>query len=937
MKQLIFLCILPLFVWSQNQHEPQNWKKIKTTNASVIFERGQEKNANSIINTIEYLHKNNHKSIYQNNTAINIILRSKSVESNGYVGLTPFRSEFYNSPPTSFYSLGTTNWLHTLAIHEYRHVQQYTNQKKGLSKTLYWLMGEPGWAIGNSLSIPNWYAEGDAVVIETALTNNGRGRLPSFTALQRAIAKENKKYSYATVRNGSLKYMTPNHYPLGYQLLNYYRNNYPQQELANISRNAAGFKKIFYPFSKELKSVSGLTTIDLFEKSNLENQEIWQSYRDSLKTVEYKIIADVNVVANYSNPRITNENDIVVIKTTLDKISAFYKIDNTGREKYLAPHAVTLDNYFDYANKTLLYTVVSQNPRYNFSSYNDVFLYNTETKKSTQLTHKKKYFRPRFINNTKQIIVLENTNIEENKLLILDTDTGNLNKEFLFKSVISSPIEINKNEIAFIKQLNHKVAIFKINTSSKTQTQLCNWTSHSIDDLHVNKELVYFSASFNGIDNIYAVNTNGNKNIIQYTNAAIGVYHPLINNEKIYFVNQTANGQKLSYTDLKPLKIINIVEPVEMEWNNSKTVGFEGGSILNKIDSINYKSKDYNASLQDFKIHSWNLSLNDQNFEVNVLGTNINNNLSIAGRYINYTNEINSQAFAINTSFKQWYPTIGVNFEHENREFNGVLKLPSTKINGVFNFNEYSLSTNIGVPLNQIHRNYSLSIQPSIGIEYHKRYNVSFIDNSETVYNINTLNKDFSLFNTSFNYNVIRRKATQHINTRAGFSTINTFNTSLNNSIDGNYIYTSNTLYLPGLVNSHNSILRFDYQKNELQKADSFAYARGYQPSIATEANKLSYTYQLPLTYPDFGLWGITYFKRIRANIFTDYSNLTYANGLKTKQHSVGFEILFDNTFFNINEANIGLGYRGSYLLQDDISRPNQSYFGKFFISTTLF
>ena len=43
-------------------------------------------------------------------------------------------------------------------------------------------------------SIPDWFFEGDAITMETALTKGGRGRIPAFAMNIRAFSIENTKY-----------------------------------------------------------------------------------------------------------------------------------------------------------------------------------------------------------------------------------------------------------------------------------------------------------------------------------------------------------------------------------------------------------------------------------------------------------------------------------------------------------------------------------------------------------------------------------------------------------------------------------------------------------------------------------------------------------------------------------------------------------------------
>ncbi|MFD2147230.1 hypothetical protein [Mucilaginibacter antarcticus] len=72
-------------------------------------------------------------------------------------GFSPFRSEFYLTPDQNSFELGTLSWPDQLAIHEFRHVQQYNNFNVGLSKGLSILFGQAGQALGNDIAIPNWF------------------------------------------------------------------------------------------------------------------------------------------------------------------------------------------------------------------------------------------------------------------------------------------------------------------------------------------------------------------------------------------------------------------------------------------------------------------------------------------------------------------------------------------------------------------------------------------------------------------------------------------------------------------------------------------------------------------------------------------------------------------------------------------------------------
>src|SRR5204863_6534234 len=111
---------------------------------------------------------------------INIVLQDQTTVANGYVGMGPFRSEFFLTPVPNNFQEGSIGWTDQLAVHEYRHVQQFNNFNNGISSVMKFLFGEDGYTLAINAAIPEWFYEGDAVYNETVLTNQGRGRLPLF-------------------------------------------------------------------------------------------------------------------------------------------------------------------------------------------------------------------------------------------------------------------------------------------------------------------------------------------------------------------------------------------------------------------------------------------------------------------------------------------------------------------------------------------------------------------------------------------------------------------------------------------------------------------------------------------------------------------------------------------------------------------------------------
>ena len=218
MKRLILVVLLlGIFSGSHSQEfggtpPSQSWKQISTDTARIVFPAGLDSTAQRIASVVHRLAANKPVSLGDKLQKINIVLQHQTTIGNGYVGLGPFRSEFYLTPVTDNFREGSISWADQLALHEYRHVQQFNNFRYGLSNLMYYLFGEEGFALAINASIPDWFYEGDAVYQETVLTNQGRGRLSQFLNAYPSLWQAGKNYSWMKLRNGSLKDYVPNHY-----------------------------------------------------------------------------------------------------------------------------------------------------------------------------------------------------------------------------------------------------------------------------------------------------------------------------------------------------------------------------------------------------------------------------------------------------------------------------------------------------------------------------------------------------------------------------------------------------------------------------------------------------------------------------------------------------------------------------------------------------
>jgi len=165
-KTLLLFCLLAVVINSSAQQFGGNppslkWKQINTDTVRVIFPDGLQKLANEIA-AISHQLGATQSTLGKKVRKINIVMQNQTTISNAYVGLGPYRSEFYMTPQQNSFELGSLPWYQQLVLHEYRHVQQYNNFRKGISGLFYILAGELGVSLEESMtgggSDGNWTA-----------------------------------------------------------------------------------------------------------------------------------------------------------------------------------------------------------------------------------------------------------------------------------------------------------------------------------------------------------------------------------------------------------------------------------------------------------------------------------------------------------------------------------------------------------------------------------------------------------------------------------------------------------------------------------------------------------------------------------------------------------------------------------------------------------
>ena len=332
------------------------WKQIKDDSLRVIYPEGHETTARRVASLMLKVAAMDPYSMESRYNPISVLLQPHTNIANGYVGLAPYVSEFYLQPNENPFTLGSLPWSDLLALHEYRHVQQVNAANRGITHVAKVLFGELAFTGLYNLAVPNWYREGDAVYAETKWTPQGRGRLSSFTLPFRMKLQEGEAWNYYKLRNGSYREYTPDHYPLGYLMVQYGNEIFGESTWDTIVHDAVRYKHLFSPFSGALQERTGRRSLHLYHATMNKYREEWNAAK--VKDIDYPFVGvteEDRALAYFdmNYPSVNGDGSIYTSITTFDKTTAIYHIDPAGKRKKVVSMGLQQDPYFHHGGHRL--------------------------------------------------------------------------------------------------------------------------------------------------------------------------------------------------------------------------------------------------------------------------------------------------------------------------------------------------------------------------------------------------------------------------------------------------------------------------------------------------------------------------------------------------------------------------------------------------------
>ncbi|CAA9313098.1 MAG: hypothetical protein AVDCRST_MAG56-6431 [uncultured Cytophagales bacterium] len=906
------------------------WFQVSTPRFRVIFPEGFDREALRTANTLQHIYTPVSRTLGREPRPISIVLQNQTAVSNGFVTLTPRRSEFFTTPPQDFTLLGNNDWLDLLAVHEFRHVVQYDKALTGFSRGLYYLFGNNGLSLV-STTVPSWFWEGDAVGTETALTGGGRGRIPAFDVALRTQLLTRGPFSYSKAYLRSYKDFVPNHYVLGYFMTTYLKRHYGAEAWGRILTRTYNVPFQPFRFSWAIRKETGMKVETLYRQTVRELDSLWTGQGTGLpeKSAVTALPTDRNkVFTNYEYPQYLSDGRILAQKSGLAHIDQFVTLGREGGEqKVYVPGFLSESVTLSVAADRLVWTERAFDPRWGLRDYSVMKVYDLRTRQKRQISRQTRLGAPAFSPDGKQIVAVRVLPSNAYNLVLLDGETGRELKTFenpenaFYTAPRFTP---DGGAVVVVKRIREGKTIERINVQTGERRDLVPYTGLNLSNPVAHGDYVYFNSPRNGIDNIFAVHVPTGRQY-QVTDRQFGAYNATL----------SPDGREMAFQDFTPAGFRIATQPVDtaawtpLENVTDRTVAYyqpliaqEGGhSILDDVPRAKLPVRRYRQWKQLFNPYSWGplVSSSGEALEVSLASQDLLST-TLANVGYGYDANQNTGRFFANLSYQGWYPVLDATFSSGMRQtavtINNVRQDPDTTFRDAWRENRFSAG--VRLPFNFTRSKYSesLSLGAFVNVTDVSGYGLPVRFYSET--------GNGTLYDTrySLTYNRLIKTAPRDVLPRWGQSLSLYFrHTPFRGDYSGRIFTAQAGLLLPGLGRHHGLWLRGGYQQEDLRRTarnyrfpTTLLFPRGFLYQSFEHFVKGSADYRLPILYPDLAFWRLAYLQRIKGNLFFD-AGQGVAEGRTRNFYSLGLDLTAD---FNVLRLlpQLEVGFRTYYLPQ---------------------
>lgn len=891
--------------------EPSNieWKQINTENFKIIFPDNYQSEALKTAILFEEWRLPVSASLKVKPPYTPVVLHTGSVYSNAFTVWAPRRLEFLTIPPQDIYG---QPWNEQLVLHEYRHMAQISKINQGFTRTLGYILGQqaaPG-IIG--LFVPPWFMEGDAVGIETGLSNSGRGRMADFAMPLKAQLKGKGPYTYTKAVLGSYKDFTPDHYILGYHLVAVGRYQYGT-DIWNIALDRTGRKPYtFNPFSKGMKLVAGTKKRGFYNSTVKMLDSLWRQPAISYNYKQLPVMPQ-KTYSNYVHPYYVGDK-VIALKSSLSEIHKFVEIDNEGEEKIIYTPGYLFDDELSYNGTYISWAERRPHARWQNQGYSSIVLLNPQSGEVIKIKTTKRVFSPSVDKEGRLIVTSEVNTSGEYFLTFLDL-AGRTVKQVpsLDNMFISSPSwSPDSREVVCVLTGKKGKQLVIYTFSDSSFKPVTGFISDELSNPQHYGSRIIFNMDIAQVSEVCSLDlSSGNISLI--TRSQFGTKHPHFNSlsDKMLFATYTSNGYRIAEANSSEF-LNEQVTGENNHWPLAEILSKQEAEMANTSSSTDslYVS-DYKKSSHLFNFHSWApayVDIDDQSVRpgFSLMSQNLLSTLFVTTGY-DYNLDEETGQWRADVSYRGWYPVINSSISYGKRaswEGSGDTAYR-------FTWQETTWDLGISQWLSSFAGRYTYGTLLQVK---HQLLNSRHNAGTPHYFREGTI----GVINYRVYASLFEKSAYRDLAPRTGITFDFRFKNSVYGDFSAGYLFSTQTrIYMPGLFKNHSLQLYGAYQQiGTITHGNRFAgdisIPAGFGVRTPDEIIRIRPSYSLPLFYPDFSIGTAYYLKRLRGSAFYDYAFTL--NEVESKTFtSIGADIVTDFHILAL-PAPLSAGVRSAWL-----------------------
>ena len=723
------------------------WSHIQGDHFHMIFPRELDSLAREYLFLFESTRDATLTGLHIESPRMPLVLQPYTMNSNGSVSWAPRHIELYTTPPGRI--LYAQDWATQLAVHEGRHVGQFTHYTKGALFPFQILAGEQGFA----LSFPSTtQMEGDAVQHETDVTGSGRGRDPEFLKYYRTAFLAGDIRSYDAWRYGSYRYYTPNKYAFGYLINSNMRsrsgNYFATGDL--LEEKVHSWWRVFSQSHRSYIKASGTTSRKNWREAVAHNNAVWQweyTMRAPYSQPAPVLKGRSKFYTEFNDP-LPFENNVFATMTGLPFERRLVRIDSLGKYHYVRPFAANTSALVKDGEHGILFSEIVPDPRWEQRSWSVLRRYDTRTGRMKTLTRRTRYVNPS--------VAPDGTILAAEYKVTGGSDVVVLSHEGKLQERIPAP---DKGQIVNVVQAGEARYATVVTPQGEGIYRYADgaWTcvvepqKRAIHDLQAaGSEHLYFVTDLDGLSNIYAYHT-GTGELQRWANTPFGAARPYLDpaDGSLYY----ANYDHLGYLPVRlPVskrddKNASFQEPyvnhltdnnaAQMAEHVTPRTAEMDEALRRHIDSL--ETRPYSKILHGFRVHSWAPFYANVDRIMNDLGSFNLNNLDNITQFVSLGATVLSQ-----NDLGTVVTTLGYSYHKKHHGAHAYLKYSGLYpvFEAAFDFNErdriredvvvhpdgsiamtldtitkpaYNLNVRMSIPLNFSRGGWNTTVTPRVG------------------------------------------------------------------------------------------------------------------------------------------------------------------------------------------------------------------------------